>query len=105
IKGFHSVYQKDLGQNKAVANIAFINTPDFVSYTNQEEGHEWIEILENQRSLISNIEEQGDAIQGLQDYRNFIGNTGSSALEYFSNFSYWYAGYLMQQVTKGNRFV
>ncbi|HRO86214.1 MAG TPA: hypothetical protein PK110_15425 [Niabella sp.] len=105
IKGFHSVYQKDLGQNKAVANISFVGTPDFVSYTNRDEGHEWIEILENQRNLISKIDEQGDAMQGLQNYRNFIGGTGNSALEYFNDFSYWYAGYLMQKLSKGNRFV
>ncbi len=105
IKGFHCVYQKDLGQNKAVANISFISTPDFVSYTTQLEGQEWIEILESQRNLIYNIKEQGDAIQGLQEYRNFLGSIGASALEYFIDFSYWYAGYLMQQLTKGNKFV
>lgn len=105
IKGFHCVYQKDLGQNRAVANISFISTPDFVSYTTQLEGQEWTEILESERNLISNIKEQGDAIQGLQKYRNFLGSVGESALEYFADFSYWYAGYLMQQLTKGNRFV
>lgn len=105
LKGFHSVYQKDLGQNKAVANIAFINTPDFVEYSNKEEGNEWVEILQQQRNLISNIEELGDSIQGLQNYRSFIGSIGNSALEYFSEFSYWYAGYLMQKLTSGNRFV
>lgn len=105
LKGFHSVYQKDLGQNKAVANIAFINTPDFVEYSNKEEGNEWVEIIEQQRNLISNIEEHGDSIQGLQNYRSFTGSIGNSALEYFSEFSYWYAGFLMQKLTSGNRFV
>jgi hypothetical protein len=105
LKGFHTVYQKDLGQNKAVANIAFINTPDFIEYNNQDEAGEWIEILEQQRNLISNIKEQGDSIQGLQSYRNFLGAIGNSALEYFTDFSYWYGNYLMQQLTKGSRFV
>lgn len=105
LKGFHSVYQKDLGQNKAVANISFINTPDFVEISNQLEGHEWVEILVRQRDLVANIEEQGDAIQGLQNYRSFIGTNGGSAFGYFSKFSSWYATYLMQQLTKGNKFV
>ncbi|MCC7525786.1 MAG: hypothetical protein IT250_13240 [Chitinophagaceae bacterium] len=105
LKGFHTVYQKDLGQNKAVANIAFINTPDFVEYNNQDEADEWVEILEQQRNLISNIKEHGDAIQGLQSYRNFLGAIGNSALEYFTDFSYWYGNYLMQQLSKGNNFV
>lgn len=105
IKGFHSVYQKDLGQNKAVSNIAFIVTPDFIEYSTKEEGREWIEILEQQRNLISNIEELGDAIQGLLSYRSFLGSTGSAALNNFTKFSYWYASYLMQQLAKGNKYI
>ncbi|MBB3837838.1 citrate lyase gamma subunit [Runella defluvii] len=105
IKGFHSVYQKDLGQNKAVANIAFIQTPDFVEYKNKDESLEWIEILSQQKSLISNIEELGDSMQGLQAYRDFLGSVSNSALGHFSKFNYWYSGYLMQQLTKGNKFV
>lgn len=105
IKGFHSVYQKDLGQNRAVANIAFINTPDFVTYQNKEQGHDWIEILQQQRNLISNIEELGNSIQGLQHYRNFLGSLENTALVYFNKFSNWYAGYLMQQLTNGNKYV
>lgn len=105
IKGFHSVYQKDLGQNKAVANIAFIATPDFVTYSTKEESHEWIEILEHQKALISNIDEQGDAMKGLLTYRSFLGAVGNASLNYFNDFSFWYATYLMQKLTKGNRFV
>ena len=104
INGFHSVYQKDLGQNKAVANIAFLKTPDFVEYSNQKEANEWKEILENQRKIISNIEELGDSVQGLQNYRNFLGSDENSALEYFSKFSYWYATYLMQSFNNNNNF-
>jgi hypothetical protein len=105
IKGFHSVYQKDLGQNKAVANIAFINTPDFIAYSTKQEGREWMDILKSQRSIISGIEELGDSIQGLQHYRNFLGSTGQTAFEYFSNFSYWYASYLIQALDKEKYYV
>ena len=105
IHGFHSVYQKDLGQNKAVANISFINTPDFIEYSSKEGGLSWIEILQGQRNLISNIEELGDSIQALQNYRNFLGSNSTNALGYFNQFSTWYSGYLMQQLTKNNKFV
>ncbi len=108
IKGFHLVYQKKLGgptKPGTVTNIAFINTPDFIEYSTKQEGREWIEILEQQRNLISNIDELGDAIQGLMNYRSFLGSTGNAALDNFSKFSYWYAGYLMQQLTKGNKFI
>ena len=105
IKGFHSVYQKDLGQNKAVANIAFINTPDFISYTTREEGRIWIDILEDQIKIISGIEELGDAIQGLQAYRDFLGSIGKSAIESFNKFTFWYSGYLTQALSKEKYYV
>jgi len=105
IKGFHSVYQKELGQNKAVSNIAFISVPDFIEYSTKEEGRNWIDILEQQKSLIANIEELGDSIPGLINYRNFLGSTSYAALNNFNRFSHWYSGYLMQQLTKGNNFI
>jgi len=105
ISGFHSVYQKDLGQNKAVANIAFINTPDFIEYSSRLEGREWIEILRDQRNVISSLEELGETIHGLQNYRNFIGSTGETALRYFSNFCYWYSSYLIQSLDKEKFYV
>ena len=105
IQGFHTVYQKDLGQNKAVANISFIHTPDFVEFSNKEESIEWIEILEHQKELILQIEELGDAAQGLQAYRIFLSSVGHNALTSFLDFSFWYAGYLMQALAKNNRFL
>lgn len=105
IKGFLSVYQKDLGQNKAVVNIAFINTPDFIKYHEKEQGHEWIEILEQQRSIISGIEELGDAVQGLQAYRAFLGSLNHSALNNFNKFSYWYCSYLTQALSREKYYV
>ena len=107
LKGFHSVYQKKLGgvdKPGTVTNISFINTPDFVEYNNEDEAAEWIEILIQQKNLISNVGIDpktkkevlsGDSIQGMQSYRNFLGAIGSSALEYFTEFSYWYGNYLM----------
>ena len=105
IRGFHSVYQKDLGQNKAVANIAFINTPDFIEYNSKEEGKTWIDILEEQRKIISGIEELGDSIQGLQAYRNFLGSMANAAFHNFNKFSFWYSGYLTQALSKEKYFV
>jgi len=105
IKGFHAAYLKDLGQNKAVANLAFINTPDFIEYKTKEEGREWIEILEEQKRIISGIEELGDSIQGLQAYRDFLGSTGQLAIDKFNKFSYWYGNYLTQAISKEKYYV
>jgi len=105
LKGFYTTYQKSLGNARGITNISFIQTPDFIIYTTKEEADEWIEILDQQRKTIQSIEENGDAIQGLEAYRSFLGSNGESALRYFSKFSFWYSGYLMQQLTKNNRFI
>lgn len=105
VKGFHTVYQKDLGQNKAVANIAFTNTPDFIEYSSKQEGKAWIDVLKEQRNIISNIEELGASVEALKNYRNFLGSTKNNAFEYFANFSYWYCAYLMQSLDKEKYYV
>ncbi len=105
IKGFHTVYQKDLGQNKAVANISYINTPDFISYKTKEEGWDWVRTLEEQRKAIAGIEELGGSIQGLQAYRDFLGSTEKSALNSFVKFSLWYSSFLSQELSKEKFYV
>lgn len=97
IGGFFSVYQKDLGQNKAVANISYLEIPTFISYEDKSEGKIWLDILEEQSKLINAITEQGDAMQGLIAYRNFI---SSSDLNSFFRFCNWYSVYLIQQLSK-----
>lgn len=105
IKGLHTVYQKDLGQNKAVANIAFINTPDFIVYSNKDESKEWIDILKTQKNLINSIEETGNSTQGLQNYRNFLNSNGERSLDYFHSFIRWYAIYLMQSLDNDKYYI
>ena len=96
VSGLHSVYQKDLGQNKAVVNIGFIQVPDFIEISSFEEKDSWIEILEEQRTIISRISELGSTTQGLLLYRNFI---SGGNLDSFFQFSYWYAVYLSTELS------
>ena len=96
VSGLHSVYQKDLGQNKAVINIGFMQVPDFIEISNHEEVRTWIEILEEQRSIIGNISELGNTTQGLLLYRDFI--SGGNIYSFFE-FSFWYAQYLTSQLS------
>lgn len=104
VSGLQNVYQKDLGNNRAVVNISFSNTPDFVEYESKLEADDWIEILDNQIAIIGKInEQQSDATLGLLTYRNFIGSSRETALNHFSKFSYWYASYLMHQLSKNNK--
>ena len=96
VAGLHSVYQKDLGQNKAVVNIGFIQVPSFIEIGDKEENQIWIDILQEQRQIIGNIKELGDTTQGLLSYRNFI---SGSDINSFFKFSYWYAIYLSTQLS------
>lgn len=89
LNGFYSVNQKDLGQNKAVVNIALIQTPDFI-IINEDNANDWVNTLNYLITLISRINEQGDAIQGLLSFRNFL---SSSDLESFFKFCRWYSVY------------
>ncbi|MBD0402741.1 hypothetical protein [Flammeovirga sp. EKP202] len=105
INGFHTVYQKKLGFNRAVANISFLGTPNFIEYSNKQEARDWITILESQESIIKSIEENGDAIQALQAYRNFLSSTKSSSLDDFHQFYNWYAGYLVRSLANEKYYI
>lgn len=96
VAGLHSVYQKDLGQNKAVVNIGFIQVPNFIEINSKEENQTWIDILQEQRQIIGSIKELGDTTQGLLFYRSFI---SGSDINSFFKFSYWYAIYLSTQLS------
>lgn len=91
--GLHTVYQKDLGQNKAVTNIGFLETPNFIDL---EDKDDWLSIIEHQQSLINGITEQGDSMVGLLAYRQFL--SGLNIKEYLK-FHYWYASYLMSELS------
>ena len=96
VSGLHSVYQKDLGQNKAVVNIGFIQVPDFIEISSKKENQTWIEILEEQRSIIGSISELGSTTQGLLLYRDFI---SGGNLNNFFKFSHWYSIYLSTELS------
>ncbi|HQL12255.1 MAG TPA: hypothetical protein PK507_04510 [bacterium] len=97
IDGLYSVYQKDLGQGKAVSNISYLQIPNFIYISNKIENDEWVDILDEQINIIGSIDEQGETIQGLMLYRNFI---STSSIYDFLNFSYWYATYLSSKLSK-----
>lgn len=96
VSGLHSVYQKDLGQNKAVINIGFIQVPNFIEIGNKDENQDWIDILKEQRQIIGNLKEENDATSGLKMYRDFI---SGSDIQSFFKFSFWYAAYSSSQLS------
>lgn len=97
LTGLHSTYQKDLGQNKAVVNIAELQTPDFIEFNTEDEAKDWVEFLKEQINIIGSIEELGDATQGLIAYRTFL---TSSHFPSWSKFIFWYADHIMSNFSK-----
>jgi hypothetical protein len=97
LTGLYSTYQKDLGQNKAVVNIAALQTPDFIGFDTEDEAKDWAEFLNEQIHIIGSIEELGDATQGLIAYRTFL---TSSHFQSWIKFIFWYAGHIMSNFSK-----
>ena len=97
LTGLYSTYQKDLGQNKAVVNIAALQTPDFIEFDTEDEAKDWAEFLNEQIHIIGSIEELGDATQGLIAYRTFL---NSSHFQSWIKFIFWYAGHIMSNFSK-----
>ncbi len=97
LSGLHSTYQKDLGQNKAVVNIGKLQTPDFIEFNTDDEAKNWVEIIEEQIQIIDSIEELGDSIQGLINYRTFF---SSFHFESWIKFSFWFASYVMSRLSQ-----
>lgn len=102
VNGFHSVIQKDLGQNRAVVNMSFLGVPTFIEYQNADEAQQWITILNEQHALVRNIEEQGESIDGLRAYRSFL--SGSDLTSFFQ-FTTFYSTYLMHELTDKRSFI
>ena len=97
LNGLHSTYQKDLGQNKAVVNIAKLQTPDFIEFNTADEAKDWVECLKEQINIIGSIEELGDATQSLIAYRTFL---TSSHFPSWAKFIFWYAEHIMSSFSK-----
>jgi hypothetical protein len=97
LTGIHSTYQKDLGQNKAVVNIAHLQTPDFIEFSTEHEAKDWVGFLKEQINIIGSIDELGDATQGLIAYRTFL---SSSHMPSWTKFIYWYSAHIMSSFSK-----
>ncbi len=99
INGFYCVYFKSLGHSSAVANMSYLELPNFISVDGYETGKLWIKILEEHKKRIKALQENagGLCVSLLQNYRQFI-TTGE--LRHFFDFIAEYAEFLMQQTAK-----
>jgi hypothetical protein len=102
VSGIFSVYQKDMGNNKSIANISKLQTPSFIEFDNEDEAKDWIVVIQEFIRIVSkSIDEKEDAatgaIEGLISLRNFISN---SHFQSWMKFSYWYSSHLMLKLSK-----
>lgn len=99
ISGFYTAYFKNLGQNKAVSNLSFLQLPTFIEINSYNDGQVWIQILQEHQRIIGTLREDatGSCIQMLHNYRQFL---VSSDFEYFFEFLVGYSVYLMQELAK-----
>lgn len=93
ISGLQFTYFKNLGQRPAVTNIGFLGLPNFVKFENEDEGNEWIDIWQEHKTIINNIDEGNSSnISMLQNYRQFL---SASTFNSFFDFQYEYASFLI----------
>lgn len=101
ISGLFSVYQKDMGNNKSIANISKLQTPSFVEFDNENEAKDWIEVIQEFIRIVVSIDEKEEAatgaIEGLISLRNFLSN---SHFPSWMKFTYWYACHIMSNLSK-----
>lgn len=97
VSGFHSVYQKNMNKVKAVINIGFLQVPSFIEIGTKEENERWIDIINEQKRIISKIDENKGVQQGLMKYRDFL---STSNIDCFFAFTYWFASFLFNKITK-----
>jgi hypothetical protein len=86
-----------MGQNKAVVNIAELQTPEFIEFNTEDEAKDWVDFLKEQINIIGRIEELGDATQGLIAYRTFL---TSSHFQSWAKFIFWYSNHIMSNLSK-----
>ena len=96
VGGLYSVFQKDMGHKPVVMNISYIQVPNFIYISDEEENQTWIEILEEHITIINNIDENNGTTTGLMEYQDFI---SSSNVDSFFDFSFWYAAYLSNKLS------
>ncbi len=104
INGFYTAYLKDLGQNKAVSNLSFLQLPSFIDINSYDDGQVWLQTLQEHYKIIGTLKEDatGSCIQMLQNYRQFL---TSSDFEYLFDFLIGYSGFLMQEIAKEHYYV
>lgn len=98
MRGFHTVYYKNLGSSAATMNIAFLNLPGWIEIYQREDVFIFKDILEEHERIIQQFaENKGEELTLLQQYRDFI---VADHLDPFFEFTTAYSSWLISQGEK-----
>ncbi|MBN1694288.1 hypothetical protein JW879_02660 [candidate division WOR-3 bacterium] len=98
VQGFKTAYQKNMGQNKSIANIGYLKLPKFIEIGSYEEGKKWIKILNNHLEIMKQIKEENSSTTSLlQHYRQFL---SAGNWDEFFEFNFDYASLLTEDIDR-----
>jgi hypothetical protein len=98
VQGFKTAYQKNMGQNKSIANIGCLRLPESIEIGSYNDGEKWKEILNEHLDIIKHIDEKNSSTTSLlQHYRQFL--SGGSWDKFFE-FYFDYAALLTSDIDK-----
>lgn len=74
VGGFYVAYLKKLGTSEAVSNLSFLELPPFIEIHSQQDGDDWIEILDHYMMVFTgkSISESGTGLEVLHQFREFV---------------------------------
>jgi len=103
VQGFQTAYQKNMGQNKSIANIGYLRLPKFIEIGSYAEGKRWIEVLDENIGIIKRIDENNSSTTSLLlHYRQFL---SAGNWDEFFKFYFDYAALLMSDIDKRKMFI
>src|SRR5690606_30301851 len=98
MRGFHTVFYKDLGNAVTTMNISFLNLPDWVAIRRPEDVAHYQDILREHEAIVRQFaENRGEELELLLLYRDFI---VANHLDPFYQFTTAYSSWLISQGEK-----
>lgn len=98
LRGFHTVFYKNLGSSAATMNISFLNLPSWIEIRQPEDVATFQDILNEQTRIVQQFaENKGEEIDLLQQFRDFI---VADNLDPFFEFTTAYSSWLISQGEK-----
>ncbi len=108
LRGFYTVYFKNMGNASSPTNLSFLGIPEFIDLKKMG-ADEWKDLLQEHietinfiRIDIGKMDERGEVMELLRLYRLFITTENE---EYFFEFLELYAAFIMQKYGEGKKYV